>query len=493
MDSIQKSGTPHDRGSQHTIDLRGKDAGRREPPDEKEKRIRAWFGAKAGARPNQPAGSGPESVESESFGRGALLPDAASGEYHGGKEKKLPSGAEPRFSGTPAAPGAHRWRAPGRPRFFFVAGGVALAGILFLFFLSGAFARLTVIVDPKERAIPFENITLSLAVSSPAPDYEKRVLPAQVFEFSREKTQEFSATGKANVRTLAAGKVRIYNAFSAAPQALVARTRFLTEKGVLYRLPAGIVVPGAEVKDGKIIPQFVEAELRADAPGEESNLSGEIRLRIPGFQGSPKYDGFYASAPSGFQGGVLGEKPVATKEDIAAAEKQVSQAAYDEVRAEMAQKIPASFTSLPSLQEIEILELRSPKVGAPGERFSVSAAAEGRAILFQKDHAIEAVARMIGKDHPDEELLASSAELEYQAADADFEKSRATVAVRGAMRGRRTFSSHELSLLLAGKKEGSVIEAMKLRDEFTKFRLAFFPPWRFRAPSDPAKIRFEIE
>src|SRR3989344_1560274 len=97
-------------------------------------------------------------------------------------------------------------------------------------------------------------------------------IPAEVFHDRRNLTQLFPATGKSKVSQKASGKIRIVNAYSSEKQTLVATTRFAAPDGKIFRLDNQILVPGAQIKDGKIIPSSVESSIPADQPGAGYNI-----------------------------------------------------------------------------------------------------------------------------------------------------------------------------------------------------------------------------
>src|SRR3989344_137852 len=161
-------------------------------------------------------------------------------------------------------------------------GGGSLFVILIL--LSTVFARVTISVNPKIETVEIQDVTVVFDTTVAALIPKQKILPAAKLEFPKTVSQEFEATGKKTADFKARGAVKIYNAFNSSPQPLVSKTRFLTGKGLLYRLPANIPVPAAKIENGKVVPQFVETELIADLPGEGGNISGEVKLMIPGFE-----------------------------------------------------------------------------------------------------------------------------------------------------------------------------------------------------------------
>ena len=77
-------------------------------------------------------------------------------------------------------------------------------------------------------------------------------IPGQVFVQKKNAQISFRATGKKKVEKAAGGAMIVYNAYSSDPQPLVARTRFVTPDGKVFRLTANITVPGAKIVEGPV-------------------------------------------------------------------------------------------------------------------------------------------------------------------------------------------------------------------------------------------------
>lgn len=371
----------------------------------------------------------------------------------------------------------------------FSIGITAVAVIL----LSTVFAQVTVTVKPTIESIQLENTSVIFDAAASEVDTNKRTIPAEFLTFTDTASQEFEATGKDYGERAAKGRVRIINSFSASPQALVVHTRFLTDRGVLYRLPASITIPGAKITDGKLTAQFIEVELIADKPGEESNINGEVKLLIPGFKGTPKYEGFYAIAQNGFSGGSKGEFRVITRQDLTSAQEQVTKKVFDDLKAGMARKIPANFTFVESLSQIEITNVSAPKEKSKTDRFVVEAKAEGRVFVFRSDDVFTLLGSIILTDDTSRELIKKSADIRYRVKEANFEKRMTNVEVSGTIKTKKVISLPELTDVIRDKKEGSLKEALKQRREIATFKIAFFPPWIFSAPNSMRNIHIIVE
>lgn len=382
---------------------------------------------------------------------------------------------------------------PPRPwrRWGMLAGGAAMATLFVL--VSTTFARLTVVIKPRVEEVTMENVAALFDTSVSKVLESQKVLPAERLTFSRTLAKEFPATGREVVQERARGRARIYNRFGSLPQPLVAGTRFATDSSLIYRIQKSVEIPGAKIEEGKIVPQSLEAELVADAAGEGSNLSGEVTLRIPGFKGGPRYEGFYAVVEQGFSGGLKGEATVVSKEDLKTGQEEATKTLFEELRQEMERKTPPGLTLLKELQEIQITKIEAPRPGTRRDKFSVEAQASGEALVFREADVINLLSSFALEESKDQELVEGSARLSYAVRSIDFEKGRAEAALTGNFKTKAKVPEAELAALIKGKKEGSVIEAFKARRELASFSLAFFPPWRSKAPNDPAKIRFRVE
>lgn len=370
-------------------------------------------------------------------------------------------------------------------------GGVVLAAALV--FLSTGGASLTVSFKPRIDDVALQDIAVAFDTSVGKVLPEQKVIPAEALSFLKSKTQSFPATGRQVITERSRGKAAIINSFSSSPQTLVAGTRFLTPAGILFRMPKSVIVPGAKIEGGKIAPQSVDVELVADAPGERSNITGAVSLKIPGLKGTPKYDGFSAIADKGFSGGMQGSAPVVSADDLKNAEEQVTKAIFDDLRAEITGKIPPGFTALKELQNIEITKVTAPAVGTHTEQFSVSADAGGRVIIFREEDAMALVRAFALTDTGQQELVDGSGQLQYHARSIDFDKGRAAITIGGSIKIKAVVHRDELASLVAGKKEGSITDVLRGRPEFSSFNISIFPPWRASAPANPAKIRFQPE
>lgn len=369
-----------------------------------------------------------------------------------------------------------------------------VAVVLVFGLLTTVFARLTVTVKPTVEETEIVHVGALFDTSVSKVLHEQKVIPAEMLNFSRTVTRDFQATGRARVEERARGTAIVYNAFNSSPQLLVAGTRFTGNAGAIYRIQKAVTVPPAKIEQGKVVPQGITVELVADVAGDAGNIGGPLTLKIPGFQGGPRYEGFYAKADNGFSGGFRGDAEVVTAADLKRAEEEVSKQTFGELEADMGRKTPAGLQTFKELREIEMVKIQAPKVGSRAVGpFSVSAEAKGTALAFRETDVADLLASFTLAGRKDHEFIAGSARLTYTVRKVDFDKGKAEVTVGGDLKIKAKISERELAGLIAGKKESMAAELFKARSELSSFRMSFFPPWRSTAPSDPAKITFRVE
>ena len=92
-------------------------------------------------------------------------------------------------------------------------------------------------------------------------------IPAQVFTTTKNVTESFPGSSVQQVSQKAQGTITIYNAYSAAPQELVATTRFLTPDGKIFRITENVTVPGETNGKRHAPPSSITAPIVADPGG----------------------------------------------------------------------------------------------------------------------------------------------------------------------------------------------------------------------------------
>ncbi len=257
------------------------------------------------------------------------------------------------------------------------------ASVFFAGFLLTYFSSVAIKVTPFQRFIEInDNFNASRKAIGAA-------VPFETMTINRVEKYKGKATGVKKISERAKGTIIIYNAFSSRPQLLVKNTRFETPDGKIYRIGKSIKVPGAEIKNGKIVPSAVEAVVYADKPGEQYNI-GLSDFTIPGFKGDVRYEKFYARSKTAIKGGFEGIVSVITSDDIAKAKRETEEKIEKYLASAAAKQKPDGFLLYKKALITQISEEPgNPVAGDRMKTFEYSMRGKGTAILIREKDLVK--------------------------------------------------------------------------------------------------------
>ncbi len=197
--------------------------------------------------------------------------------------------------------------------------GLILAVILIIVFILGAvFTKATVYISPKQAKVNLDETFTAYPSAAPG-ELEFGTISNSVSESVIVK-----ASGTKDVTEKATGQITIFNDFSAESQTLIAKTRFETKDGKIYRIEKEVVVPGQKTEGGKTVPGQATATVVADVAGAEYNIAS-ADFTVPGFKDTPRYSKFYAKSKTPMTGGLVGKTSTVADADRQEAEAELKQ------------------------------------------------------------------------------------------------------------------------------------------------------------------------
>jgi hypothetical protein len=139
---------------------------------------------------------------------------------------------------------------------------------------------------------------------------------------------------------------------------LIKNTRFETPDGLVFRVPADVVVPGKTASN----PGQTKITVIADQPGAKYNTGPVSRFTLPGLKSGDMYSRVYAKSTTAMTGGFVGDEPGmapgALNAAIAAVRSRLETKARESVDTlDTSDTIPLSdlmqitYETLPSTQE----------------------------------------------------------------------------------------------------------------------------------------------
>lgn len=372
----------------------------------------------------------------------------------------------------------------------FIVGAIFLAaGTLWI--STGAFAKARVTIQLKKIPWEYESV-VTADVARKTTELSLNAVPAQLLRMEKNVTQMFPATGKSSVSEKASGMITVYNTFSSDPQPLVATTRFLTGDGKLFRLDQKTIIPGAEIKDGKIIPSSIKARVTADKPGEEYNIGPATdRITIPGFKGTPRYDGFYGVFEERMSGGFIGVKAVPTEADKTQAIAKVQDMLRAAFEALFLKSVPEELAVLLDAASFEIGKLTVSERTDENGNFSVLGSALFRAVAFREEDVRSILYAQAGKVYPNPAIRNLS--IAYGGAKPDFLKGTLSVNIKASGVLTPSIQEGDLKAQLLGKRQKEAGDFLRTLPDLTSARISFWPIWVRRMPGDVEQISVSVE
>ena len=379
-------------------------------------------------------------------------------------------------------------------RLIFITALIVLALVVIL--PTVVFPTVSIAIIPKVEttAVPATEFLANTAAVEQKID--QRVLPAIEVTSEKTITREYGSSGTKVFQERAHGAILLYNAYSSAPQSLVANTRLQDPTGKIFRLRSAVTIPGARINEGKIVPTTISAEVIADAPGEASNI-GSGEFRIPGFRGTPKYDGFYARSETTFTGGFTGEARVVEAADIQRASEELTRDAIAALERELSSKVPddPDFISPAGARELAVVRIDAPKAGERRDAFNVSVTARGRMFAVRRSHVSENLASILLRTQEGKETVAIAPRqpgLEMRGVQLGPRPGEAHIVASGELAYWQEADRGAIAAVLAASTPRKAEAYLRGRDEIGSFRIKRFPVWLWFIPGRPGGLEINF-
>jgi len=387
---------------------------------------------------------------------------------------------------TNEPPRARRPRRRGRGWFFWSIVVVVLVCAIGGVLLSTLFVHVTVNVALRHQQVQVPP-TLQASLNPAA-----GALGYSVLTTSRTASTSVKASGSQQVSKSASGIITIYNNYSGAPQQLVANTRFEAPNGNIYRIHAGVTIPGATQQNGTLTPGSVSATAYADKPGADYNISTATQFTIPGFKGDPKYDKFYAQS-SAITGGFVGTQPAVAQADLTAAQTALKNGLDSSLQNTGASGIPADFTVIPGTLQVSYADVAE----TPQSDGTVTLAQTASATLdvVRTNDLAAAIARAQVQNYNGEAVgFADPSALKVSLATSSASQGPITLAFSGTPTLVLQFDPDTLKQALLGKPKSqfeTIIDSFAPAIDCSAqapCTASMRPFWKTTFPTDPAKI-----
>ncbi|MCL4404351.1 baseplate J/gp47 family protein [Patescibacteria group bacterium] len=368
----------------------------------------------------------------------------------------------------------------------------------FLVLMGGAYAiatyilpQVTINVTLKKTPLDFNDAVLvSASTTEPRSSGASIALPGQLLIAKNSLVMNFPATGTSSISSKATGVLTVYNAYSSEAQVLVATTRFVSPDGHLFRSTERVVVPGAKISGGKLVPSTASVKVAAAEPGAAYNVPPSDNWTIPGFEGTPRYTKFYADAAQAMTGGSDGTTVVATAADVAAAKTKIESALKDSLANQIGILGGDKFKVLPGAVAFATTSESVTSVGSDGN-FSVLVSGEMRELVFDEAMLKDQVLALAGADASTTKL--DSIDLTYGSTTLAAAQGQIAFKISGNLVYEPAVDVAAVKGEIAGHDAASLRSTIFGITGFEKANIAFWPFWVTTVPQDQSKIELNLD
>ena len=325
-------------------------------------------------------------------------------------------------------------------------------------------------------------------------DFDNSQIPGEIIKQQKTVVMQFTPTGQKNLEKKASGTFTLYNAYSSAPQTLVATTRLQAPNGKIYRLVSQVIVPGAKVASGKITPSSIDVSVVADQAGPDYNSGAIDKLTIPGLKGTPKYNGFYASAPNGISGGFVGEGLYPTADDISKAKDQTQISLDEALKSAFVVQVPEGFTYVPNSVMATTTKITVNTNTDANNQFSVVADGQVTVMTFRESDVLDLLKAKAQKDTSmsgDYEI--KTKDLNYGNTVTDLKLGKMTLPINFSATYWIPIDISKLTGEIMGKSESELKSSILSLPGVDTLSVDFYPMWVVSVPKNASKINISVE
>lgn len=358
--------------------------------------------------------------------------------------------------------------------------------IVFVLAFSLFFSDTTVTITPKHRAVFIEGQFESFRTA------EVGQLAHEVVSIEKSAEKTIPAVGEQEIEKRASGQIIIFNNFGSAEQRLITNTRFEAPDGLIYRIDGPIVVPGRESADGEVVPGSIEVTVYADEPGERYNI-GLTDFTIPGFKGSPRFEGFFARSKTPMTSGFVGTRRTALPEDIERTQSELREELDMQIRSQAQAEVPDGFFLFDELAFTSFETLPQGEQGSDSVVIREKATLYG--LVYRKDDLARFVAIHTIAGYEQEPILIENPEMLSLSLSEEFlrpwEEEEISILLRGDAEIVWVYDELALKNDLAGRAKDALPTILSGYPSIEEAQVSLRPFWRQTFPDSVERITIQ--
>lgn len=368
-------------------------------------------------------------------------------------------------------------------------GGVVLALLVLGVIALIAFRPTKVTVLPRSHSVLLDETARFIAY--PAGEAAAGILSYTVEVSTFEDSEIMPAQGIERVEDRASGTITVYNEYSSAPVKLLKNTRFETPQGLIFKVPAEVVVPG---KKGAVAGQ-ISVTVIADKAGEQYNVAPVEKFTLPGLRSTPSmYAKVYARSTSAMTGGFAGERPAASPAALEAAQTKIRNSLEGKARAAATENTDETTFAFFGLARITFENL--PPTTEKDNKVRIRTRARMELPLFPADRFAYVIGESVSAEAESGAIVlvpgqGFSAQPVGTLGD-NFATSPLNFTLRGTARLVWKIDAGELAKALAGRDEAAFQTIVEDFPGIEEAHARIEPFWKNTFPTDPSDIKVKV-
>ena len=355
--------------------------------------------------------------------------------------------------------------------------------------IPAVFSGATVKITPRHEVVGVDNDFTALKGNATS------TLGFEIMKLDDSASVTVPASGTEKVEKKASGTITIFNEYSSVAQKLIAKTRFKSPDGLIYRIQEAVSVPGAKSSSKGLVPGTLDVVVYADAAGAEYNIK-PADFTIPGFESSPKYTKIYAKSKASMVGGIVGLVKIADPKTIADAQTQLRAALTDKVRRQAVVQTPANYMLYTDDSFIKFADVSSnvaDTASTSDQTFEVRGSATIYGILFSTHDLARAVATKLISNYNNEDVSISNVDklkftIDKTAVSSIDDLDKLSFHLKGQASIEWLFDESDLKQKLSGLRKSEYSQIFAEFPGISRAEVVMSPAWAVSFPRDPKKI-----
>ncbi len=362
-------------------------------------------------------------------------------------------------------------------RFAYTPSIVAVVVILLALGFLFMFSKSRIEIDPMTAGA---NLTGSFtANASTTSEFPYTIINAEDIASQTVKSGKVSG-----VKQVANGVITIYNTQKRF-QKLVAKTRFKTKNGLVFRISSSVVVPAAH----GVIPGAITAKVYADNPGDKYNV-GASYFSVPGLIRTSLYKKVYARSKSSMSGGFVGLRAQITPEIKSSTRTRLSVAIDTDLKKAIKAQTPPGYVLLSGAATTTYSVLPNKQATTSGEVL-MQERGTMTAVIFPKSALAKAVAGAISGAYSGQPVsLIGTKSLMLIPSNGLPKTTDKTFyfTLSGSTTVVWSVTPERIAAAVAGKTRDQAREVLNSFPEVKQGYIVLRPFWRNTLPEDPSQI-----